>query len=166
MLTIFHLRVYDTSHAEISITSLRFIKRSILCVVHTGKAMVARQVCYYRVLGLERGASEEEIRGQFRKLVKRCHPDRTEDPRSRKEFQRLHKAYKVLSDHERRMEYDKRRFGPIGAYGVDTHSPLSAHHALYQITRDTYAYQRVSRSVAIFSMTFILSAVLFAVLFP
>jgi curved DNA-binding protein CbpA len=128
--------------------------------------MVAKQVCHYRVLGLERGASEEEIRSQFRKLVKRCHPDRTEDPKSRKEFQRLHKAYKVLGDPERREEYDKRRFGAVRLRSVNAHFPNSAHHALYQMTRDTHAYQRVSRSVAIFSMTFILSVVLFAVLFP
>lgn len=128
--------------------------------------MVDRQVCYYKVLGVDRSATVYQVRSQFRKLVKRCHPDRSSDPKARRDFQKLHKAYKVLTDEQRRFEYDRKRFGRRPDLGVYSYDPVSAQHALHQITKDTHTYQRFSRSVAILSMTFILSVLLLTVLFP
>ena len=61
---------------------------------------------YYKILKISQDASQEEIKNQFRKLVKEWHPDRNPDP-STKKMAEINKAYEVLSDEERRKNYDK-----------------------------------------------------------
>ncbi len=63
-------------------------------------------VNYYEVLGVPNDASQEEIKGQFRELAKKTHPDRTKK-NSEEEMAALNKAYEVLSDEESRQTYDK-----------------------------------------------------------
>ncbi len=67
---------------------------------------------YYEVLGLQRGASADEIRRAYRKLAREYHPDvnKSEDAATR--FAELQEAYDVLSDAEKRKAYD--RFGHAG----------------------------------------------------
>jgi molecular chaperone DnaJ len=62
---------------------------------------------YYEVLGVDRGASEAEIKKRFRKLARELHPDvNTEDPEAEEKFKQAAEAYEVLSDPERRRVYD------------------------------------------------------------
>jgi len=65
---------------------------------------------YYEILGVERDASEEEVRSAFRKLIHKYHPDRY-PPEKRKEaeerFQGITEAFNVLSRPERREAYDR-----------------------------------------------------------
>ncbi len=62
---------------------------------------------YYQVLGVERGASAEEIRRAFRKLAAKHHPDRNQgDPGAEERFKEINEAYTVLSDEEKRKLYD------------------------------------------------------------
>eukprot|EP00929_Paragymnodinium_shiwhaense_P051289 TRINITY_DN25821_c0_g1_i1.p1 TRINITY_DN25821_c0_g1~~TRINITY_DN25821_c0_g1_i1.p1 ORF type:complete len:841 (+),score=192.67 TRINITY_DN25821_c0_g1_i1:160-2682(+) len=58
---------------------------------------------YYALIGVERGASVQEIRTKFRQRVLQEHPDKGGDP---KKFKQLNKAYNVLSDPEKRKRYD------------------------------------------------------------
>lgn len=68
---------------------------------------------YYEVLGVQRGASEVEIKKAFRVLARELHPDvNTEDPDAEERFKEAAEAYEVLSDPERRQTYD--RFGHEG----------------------------------------------------
>ena len=62
---------------------------------------------YYEVLGVQRGADEEEIRGAFRRLARMYHPDKTGNNNEAEDrFKAINEAYEVLSDPERRNRYD------------------------------------------------------------
>lgn len=67
---------------------------------------------YYEVLGLDRNASEEEIKRAFRKLAKEYHPDVSTDPQAEEKFKEINEAYQVLSNPKRRAKYDQ--FGHQG----------------------------------------------------
>lgn len=66
---------------------------------------------YYSVLGVERTASEAEIKKAYRKLALKYHPDKNkEDSQAEEKFKRLAEAYSVLNDPKKRQEYDSRNF--------------------------------------------------------
>ncbi len=69
----------------------------------------------YEVLGVERGASDAEIKRAFRKLAQRWHPDVNQDPDAAARFKEVSEAYQILSDPERRQRYDT--FGRAGVDG-------------------------------------------------
>mmetsp|Transcript_20697 Transcript_20697/g.26789 ORF Transcript_20697/g.26789 Transcript_20697/m.26789 type:complete len:413 (-) Transcript_20697:497-1735(-) len=68
----------------------------------------------YKQLGLEKKASQQEIKKAFRKLAIKAHPDKGGDP---EEFKKIQAAYEVLSDPEKREKYDK--YGLEGLEGGD-----------------------------------------------
>jgi molecular chaperone DnaJ len=70
---------------------------------------------YYETLGVERGASEAEIKKAYRRLAQRWHPDVNQEPEAAVRFKEINEAYQVLSDPERRQRYDL--FGTVGAEG-------------------------------------------------
>jgi molecular chaperone DnaJ len=75
--------------------------------------MAATNRDYYEVLGIERGASNGEIKKAFRKLARELHPDvNAHDPKAEEKFKEAAEAYEVLSDPRRRETYD--RFGREG----------------------------------------------------
>lgn len=61
---------------------------------------------HYDVLGIKKSASQEEVRTAYRKLVLKHHPDRSKDPKSTDIFIQVTQAYEVLSDPQRRRNYD------------------------------------------------------------
>ena len=68
---------------------------------------------YYEVLGLKKGASEEEIKKAFRKMAMKYHPDRNPgDKTAEEKFKEVNEAYSVLSDPDKKSKYD--RFGFAG----------------------------------------------------
>lgn len=62
---------------------------------------------YYEVLGLNKNATEDEIKSAFRKLAKQYHPDVCKEPDAEKKFKEIQEAYAVLSDPARRKQYDQ-----------------------------------------------------------
>jgi curved DNA-binding protein len=62
---------------------------------------------YYQILGLERTASEADIKKAYRKLAHQYHPDISKDPKGEERFKEVAEAYATLKDPEKRAEYDR-----------------------------------------------------------
>lgn len=68
---------------------------------------------YYEVLGVTKSASDDDIRSAYRRLAMQFHPDRNQDkPEAEARFKEVSEAYEVLSDNEKRQQYDQ--FGVVG----------------------------------------------------
>ena len=74
--------------------------------------MTTQKRDYYEVLGVSKGASDEEIKKAFRKLALEYHPDRNKAEGAVEKFKEVNEAYQVLTDSEKRANYD--RFGHAG----------------------------------------------------
>jgi molecular chaperone DnaJ len=70
---------------------------------------------FYVILGVQRTASDAEIKRAFRKLAQQWHPDVNTDPVAQERFKEINEAYQVLSDPDRRSRYDT--FGRAGVDG-------------------------------------------------
>eukprot|EP00928_Gymnodinium_smaydae_P014147 TRINITY_DN1513_c0_g1_i1.p1 TRINITY_DN1513_c0_g1~~TRINITY_DN1513_c0_g1_i1.p1 ORF type:complete len:386 (-),score=74.47 TRINITY_DN1513_c0_g1_i1:29-1105(-) len=72
---------------------------------------------YYKVLGVERSASDNEIAKAYKKLALKYHPDKNPDDKEKAEenFKKITEAYEVLHDSEKRKQYDS--FGKAGVSG-------------------------------------------------
>jgi molecular chaperone DnaJ len=91
---------------------------------------------YYDVLGIGKGASDQEIKAAFRRLAKECHPDRCNgDRNSETRFKEVNEAYEALKDPQRRAAYDRfghaafdhGSMGPGGhGFGADFSASMSA----------------------------------------
>jgi len=62
---------------------------------------------YYEVLGVSKTASQDEIKSAFRKLAKQYHPDINKEPDAADKFKECQEAYAVLSDENKRKQYDQ-----------------------------------------------------------
>lgn len=67
---------------------------------------------YYDILGVQRNATKDEIKNEYRKLALKYHPDRNKEPGAEERFKEVSEAYAILSDDEKRAQYD--RFGHAG----------------------------------------------------
>ncbi len=77
--------------------------------------MVSRRD-YYEVLGVDRGASQQDIKKAYRDRARACHPDVCDEPDAETRFKEVNEAYQVLSDPQKRSSYD--RFGHAGVEGA------------------------------------------------
>lgn len=69
---------------------------------------------FYQVLGVTKEASKDDIKAAYRKLALQYHPDRNKDPGAEERFKQISEAYAVLSDDEKRKQYDT--YGAEGVY--------------------------------------------------
>src|SRR5690242_21630810 len=75
---------------------------------------------YYKILGVERTASEDEVKKAYRKLARKYHPDVSKEANAKEKFQEVSEAYETLRDKEKRAAYDS-----LGSYrpGQDFRPP-------------------------------------------
>jgi molecular chaperone DnaJ len=77
---------------------------------------------YYEVLGVARDASEKDVKSAYRKLAMKYHPDRSDAPDAEERFKEISEAYAVLTDPDKRKQYDQ--FGHSGIDGRYTQEDL------------------------------------------
>lgn len=73
------------------------------------------QVDYYKILGVDRNASDQDISKAYRKLAKKYHPDLNHEPGAEQKYKDVNEAYEVLHDKQKRAQYDQ--FGAAGVNG-------------------------------------------------
>lgn len=70
--------------------------------------MAAEKRDYYEVLGVNKGASEDEIKRAYKKMARKYHPDLNPDNKEAEEkFKEVNEAYEVLSDANKKARYDQ-----------------------------------------------------------
>ena len=90
---------------------------------------------YYDVLGVQKGASDDELKKAYRKLAMKYHPDRnSDDPNAPDKFKEASEAYEVLSDNSKRSSYDQ-----FGHDGVDAHLVLAEDHRVLMIFSEIFS---------------------------
>jgi molecular chaperone DnaJ len=75
---------------------------------------MAQKRDYYEVLGVQKGANKDQIKDAYRKLALQYHPDRNKEPGAEDKFKEISEAYAVLSDDQKRAQYDQ-----LGHAGFD-----------------------------------------------
>jgi molecular chaperone DnaJ len=92
---------------------------------------------YYEVLGVERAATDEEVKRAYRKLAVKFHPDKNpDDPHAEEKFKELGEAYDVLIDSEKRAAYD--RFGHAAFAPGGAGFGRGAFHDPFEIFREVF----------------------------
>jgi molecular chaperone DnaJ len=92
---------------------------------------------YYEVMGVERGATDEEVKRAYRKLAVKFHPDKNpDDPHAEEKFKELGEAYDVLIDSDKRAAYD--RFGHAAFAPGGAGFGRGAFHDPFEIFREVF----------------------------
>src|SRR5256885_11212660 len=92
---------------------------------------------YYEVLGVERSATDEEVKRAYRKLAVKFHPDKNpDDPHAEEKFKELGEAYDVLMDPDKRAAYD--RFGHSAFASGGAGFGRGAFHDPFEIFREVF----------------------------
>jgi molecular chaperone DnaJ len=88
---------------------------------------------YYEVLGVQRNASQDEIKKAFRRLARQYHPDVNKAADAEAKFKEINEAYEVLSDPEKRGMYDRfGHAGPTAAPGFDPFASADPFSSIFE----------------------------------
>ncbi len=103
---------------------------------------------YYEILGVPRNASKEEIKAAYRRLAMQYHPDRNKSPDAAEKFKEISEAYAVLSDDEKRRQYDM--FGHAGLEGRYTPEDIFRGVDFEDVFKDLFSFSEFDRIFDIF----------------
>merc|ERR1712008_440226 len=111
---------------------------------------------YYIILGVTRGASDDEIKKAYRKLALKYHPDKNQSPGAEEKFKEIGEAYDVLSDSKKKQIYDQ--YGEDGLKGSmgggGGHSGPTSHHGMPNFGDNNFSYTYHGDPRATFSQFF------------
>ncbi|CAK9061040.1 unnamed protein product [Durusdinium trenchii] len=101
---------------------------------------------YYHILGIEKGASDDEIKKAYRKLALRLHPDKCKEPGAEEAFKKVGEAFSVLSDADKRRKYDTYGADALrgGGGGGADFSPEDLFEALELLVRHSVKSRQLS----------------------
>ncbi|KRN29594.1 hypothetical protein IV38_GL000480 [Lactobacillus selangorensis] len=77
---------------------------------------MAEETDYYKILGVEKDASQDDITKAYRKMSKKYHPDINHEPGAEEKFKKINEAYETLNDPQKRAAYDQ--YGSAGPQGA------------------------------------------------
>jgi DnaJ-class molecular chaperone len=100
---------YEETKDDESLVEFNKAKKKLELYKEIKDFMKKEKACYYEVLGLNSDASSKQIREAYTKLMSKFHPDRTKIKESNAVSRIIQKAYSVLSDHEKRREYNLKK---------------------------------------------------------
>ena len=99
---------------------------------------MSRRREFYELLGVERDASEAEIKKAYRKLAMEYHPDRNKSVEAEERFKEITEAYEVLREGDQRATYD--RYGEAAVRGAG--SPFGAGFAHFDLSEALNVFMR------------------------
>lgn len=91
---------------------------------------------YYEILGVERAASDDDIKRAYRKLAMQYHPDRNQSADAEERFKEIAEAYEVLSESNTRATYDRYGHAGLGGAGAGGFHHVDLSEALSMFMRD------------------------------
>lgn len=97
----------------------------------------------YRILGVGRGASQAEVKKAYKNLAKEWHPDKNKDPKAEDMFIKVSKSYEILSNEERRSNFD--RYGQMDEnqpFGQSQHQGFRGFHNSFYFDESFFHFPR------------------------
>lgn len=96
---------------------------------------------YYKIMGVSKDASEQDIKTAYRRLARKYHPDISKEPQAEERFKEMGEAYEVLKDPTKRTEYDQylqyKSFNQQSSH-AHSHSTRGHHHDNVQFNDDFF----------------------------
>ncbi|KAM9298811.1 dnaJ homolog subfamily C member 16 [Gastrophryne carolinensis] len=105
---------------------LRLLWRSLVLMVLALVILSAAEFDPYRVLGVSRTSSQADIKKAYKRLAREWHPDKNKNPGAEDKFIQVSKAYEILSNEEKRSNYD--RYGDLGDHHGYGQQHQQQHH--------------------------------------
>merc|ERR1719232_2284107 len=106
---------------------------------------------YYEILGVSKEASEADLKKAYRKLALQFHPDKNHAPGAGEAFKAIGNAFAVLSDPEKKRQYDL--YGPMDSQPTGRPSRGRGHHGFYEYD-PTHGFESDMTAEEIFNMFF------------
>jgi curved DNA-binding protein CbpA len=102
--------------------------------------------CYYKILNLDTGAKNSEIKQSFQKLVKKFHPDVNPDPKAIEIYRKVTEAYDVLADHQKRKIYDE-AIGVTDEFYSDDYAGANTNRRMWNYRHQQILEEELKRSM-------------------
>lgn len=104
------------------------------------------ETCYYKILNIETGAKNADIKQAFQKLVKKYHPDVNPDPKAVEIYKKVTEAYDVLADPNKRKLYDE-SIGATDEFYTDEYSAANPNRRMWNYRHQQILEEEIRRSM-------------------